>query len=362
MMALLLELPTGYGKSKLALNKIEEKFSSFPKTLIVIPRLVLINSWKQEIKKWGYKEENFVFSTYISLAKHAGEWDAVIFDEAHHLSERCIEALASFKIRCSILLSASIGRNKKEQLRSVFTSIKVETKSLKEAIREDKLPTPQVITIPLTLNNTINNCVIKRNVKGKLPVLKYTWNTRFQGFSEKKHQVEIWCTQQQYYSQLENDIEYYKQAYFRTNREPLKFKWLKLCSDRLKWLSDLKIPKVKQLLQEYSSERVLTFCNSIEQTEQLGQYCINSKNKQSQEFLQRFNEGKINHITAVNMLNEGVNLTNCRIGIYSNLNSSDTIVIQRLGRLLRHPNPLIIIPYFKGTREEELISKYLINV
>lgn len=361
METILFELPTGYGKTLLALKTLEEKFSSYPKVLVVIPRLVLISNWKNEIKKWGYQEENFTFTTYISLEKHVGRWDAVIFDEAHHLSERCLQILASFSIDCSLLLSASIGRNKKEQLKASFSNLEIHKRSLKEAIEESKLPEPQVITIPLTLANTINNCIITRNSRGKLPILKYSWEQRYKGFAEKHHQVQICCTQQQYYSQLENDIEYYKRQYFRTGKEPLKFKWLKLCSDRLKWLSNLKIPKVKQLLEEYSEERVLTFCNSIEQTEQLGKYCINSKNKQSQEFLQMFNEGKINHITAVNMLNEGVNLTNCRVGIYSNLNSSDTIVIQRLGRLLRHPNPIIVIPYFKGTREEELLSKYIIK-
>ena len=54
-----------------------------------------------------------------------------------------------------------------------------------------------------------------------------------------------------------------------------------------------------------------------------------------------------------------MNLVDCRIGIYANLNSSDTIIKQRTGRLLRHPNPIIIIPYYKGTREEELVNKML---
>ena len=51
--------------------------------------------------------------------------------------------------------------------------------------------------------------------------------------------------------------------------------------------------------------RTLIFCNSIEQTEMLGEYCINSKNKKSVEYLEAFNKGKIDHITACNMLNEG---------------------------------------------------------
>lgn len=56
-----------------------------------------------------------------------------------------------------------------------------------------------------------------------------------------------------------------------------------------------------------------------------------------------------------------MNLVNCQVGIYANLNSSNTIVLQRMGRLLRHKNPIIIVPYFVGTREEELINKMLEN-
>lgn len=54
-----------------------------------------------------------------------------------------------------------------------------------------------------------------------------------------------------------------------------------------------------------------------------------------------------------------VNLTNCRIGIFCNLNSSEIVVKQRVGRILRHKTPVIIIPYFKDTREEELVQKMI---
>lgn len=54
-----------------------------------------------------------------------------------------------------------------------------------------------------------------------------------------------------------------------------------------------------------------------------------------------------------------VNLTNCRIGIFCNLNSSEIVVKQRVGRILRHKSPIIILPYFKNTREEELVEKMI---
>jgi superfamily II DNA or RNA helicase len=59
------------------------------------------------------------------------------------------------------------------------------------------------------------------------------------------------------------------------------------------------------------------------------------------------------------MLDEGVNLTNCRVGVYAVLNSSERMIKQKLGRLLRHKDPIIIIPYFKRTREEEVLKTML---
>ena len=54
-----------------------------------------------------------------------------------------------------------------------------------------------------------------------------------------------------------------------------------------------------------------------------------------------------------------VNLINCQVGIYANLNSSQVIVKQRLGRILRHQNPMIVIPYFYGTRDAELVENMM---
>lgn len=56
-----------------------------------------------------------------------------------------------------------------------------------------------------------------------------------------------------------------------------------------------------------------------------------------------------------------VNLTNCQVGIYASLNSSERMIVQKMGRLLRHKEPIIIIPYFKNTRDEEIVNKMMIQ-
>lgn len=42
-------------------------------------------------------------------------------------------------------------------------------------------------------------------------------------------------------------------------------------------------------------------------------------------------------------------------------NSSSIMIVQKIGRLLRHNTPIVILPYYVDTREEELVYKMLEN-
>lgn len=356
----LFELTTGFGKTKIAIEKV--KSLGLLNVLIVVPRNVLKKNWELELNKWWPNNNlNITYTTYVSFPKHKGNWDIVIYDEAHHLSERCREAICDFNIKYNILLSATINRNLKDELREVFDNLQIIKVKLRDAIEEGVLPDPKVYLIPLTLKSKFpTECIIK-NPKAKGNVIEASWSERWQYTKVKDSPVKIYCTESQYISDLNSQIDWFKNKAIRSRNIGIKTKWLRLCSDRLKYLSNKKNPIIKSILEHLNNNRTLTFCGSIEQTEVLGKCCINSKNKESQEILDMFNSGNINHITTCNMLNEGMNIVNCQVGIYANLNSSETIVRQRCGRLLRHKNPIIIIPYYKNTREEELVNKMLEN-
>lgn len=356
----LLELPTGLGKSRLAIEKIKQLKAK--NVLLVVNRIVHKQNWLKEINKWwpNYKL-NITMTTYVSLPKYTGKYDCAIFDEAHHLSERCREALCGFDIKHSILLSATVSAKLKDELIEIFSDLVIYKKGLRKIIENSILPDPKVYLIPLKLRENLPTEIILKNPKAKGRVIETSWATRWNYIRQKTNPVKIYCTQRQYITNLNSQIDFWKDKYFRTKNKIVKNKWLKLCNDRLKWLSNKKTFYVQQILLHLDKYRTLIFCNNIEQTEMLGEYCINSKNKESIKNLELFNEHKINHITACNILNEGMNLVDCQIGIYANLNSSDTIIKQRMGRLLRHENPIIIIPYFVNTREEELINRMLEN-
>lgn len=359
---ILLELATGTGKTALAIQ-LMKKYN--PKSLlIIVPRLVLIDNWKHELNK--FKASRFIpritFSTYVGLNKCIGNsYDMCVADEGHHLSDRSLEFLETIKRDRNIILSATVNRNMLYTLSYNFKDLYHYKIGLKETIQSDILPDPRVILIPLKLNNGIPTECIWKNPKGLDPVIEVPYALRWSAIKQKKFKVRIYCTEQQYYNDLSDTIEWYKKKAISSRNEAMKSRWLKLCGDRLKWLSDKKTNTILLELEEkLKDERTLTFCNSIEQTEIIGN-CINSKNKYSMNILSKFNTKKINHISSVNMLNEGCNLNDCRIGIFGVLNSSDIMVIQKSGRILRHKEPIIIIPYYVGTREEELKDKMLEN-
>lgn len=59
------------------------------------------------------------------------------------------------------------------------------------------------------------------------------------------------------------------------------------------------------------------------------------------------------------MLDEGCNLKDCRYGVFVYIPSSNRIQVQRIGRLLRHHDPILRILYYVGTREEEIVNNLI---
>ena len=313
---LVLNLATGTGKTKIAIectNKICDRVyknsEEATDVLILVSKTVHKNVWRDELDKWGIKTDNIVIECYESLKKYENAYfDVVICDEAQHLSETRQELLKTLHIsELLIVLSATLKKELcwffKANYRTEFIKC-----DIKEAIEDDVLPEPIIYLLPLKLDNS---------------VCKYRYD---------KFKKTIVGTQLGYYNNICSLIDFYKRKYMSTKRDFMKNLWLKACTDRLKWLSEQKEDTVKAILNKLNRYRTLTFCSSIEQTEKLGKFCINSKNKKSTEYLDMFNNKEIKHITSCNILNESVNLVDCRIGIFCNLNSSDIIVKQRNGK------------------------------
>lgn len=287
---LILELITGMGKTRVAINLINYicdkvfRNDECPTTiLILVAKTVHKQTWKDEIEKWGgIKSDYITIECYESLKKYEGAYfDVVVADEMQHLSEARIDVLETIHINESFIgLSATI----KKDMRDYFIynhKAEVIKCGLKEAVEDEVLPEPTVYLLPLTLDNTRFNYKIK------------------------KFGRTITTTQRGYYNNMSSLIEWYKNKFFNTRSERVKNLWLSTAGKRLKWCAEQKEALVLSLLDKFKNYKTLTFCSSIEQSERLGKYNITSKNKTSVKNLEMFNLNKIKHITACNILNEG---------------------------------------------------------
>ena len=366
---LLTLLSTGVGKTRITIdciNKICDKVFSRENdrtdVLIVVDKKVHIQNWKDEFDKWGgIKTDNVEFCCYASLHKYAGSyWDVVVLDECHHVgSEVRLEALANINIAYNLIgLSATVSRELKTWFKRKYKTAIVSC-TTQDAIESDILPDPTIYLMPLTLNDKWYTELYEINKKDKSAPIPGDYKDLWVLKRSKKHAF-VRCTQRQYLNELDGLVNFYKRK-ASGGSTAMKNLWLRACNDRLTYLANAKNKQIQAILTKLKNYRTITFCTSIDQSEKLGKNCIHSKNKAAQKTLNLFNAGKIKHITACHMLNECVNLTNCRYGIFANINASETIQIQRVGRALRHKNPILIIPFFRDTREEELVRKWMEN-
>ena len=324
----ILQLPTSYGKSYLALQKIRQWFTEDSKILIVIPRNVLINNWLDEIRKWKYDAliPNIKFTTYISFPKYCGEsWDVVLLDEAHHTSERCQDAMRFLNTKHFIGLSATLKREHLYYFRKKFNPEILQVR-IKDAIDNEVLPDPKILLIPMKLDSRNVNCIIEKGIRkttnpAAIKTIAYAEKWKYLSY---KGPLRITCTAEQYYNDITSLIEWYKRKGVCETRR------LQKAGERLKWLAKQKENIIRDILRQLKNYRVLTFCQSIEQSETLGCPCVNSR--VGTKNLERFNAKKIKHIASIDMLNEGLNPIDCKIGLFQMINSSQRISLQRIGK------------------------------
>lgn len=362
---LLLELATGYGKTKTSIDLVNHLIATKYKDkkvsmLLLVAKTVHKQTWQDEMNKWGgVNVSTLTVECYESLKKHKHEYyDIIVMDECHHInSDARLDMLSTLSFNNLIGLSATVPQKLKMYFKYKYHA-EIVSCDLTDAIDSDILPEPQIILMPLELDNTkaTETIELSPNTKGRLYEGNFAdlWRLR----KAKVHAI-IKCTPKQKLGDMNNQILFAKNRYQRSRQDFARNRWLFLCGDRIKYLANLKNDIVLQILSKLKGYRSITFCKTIEQAEILGKYCIHSKNKDSDDIYNDFNAKKINHITSVNVLNEGANLVDCKYAVFANYSSSEICSAQRIGRSLRHKSPIIIMPYYKGTREEEIVNEMI---
>jgi superfamily II DNA or RNA helicase len=102
--------------------------------------------------------------------------------------------------------------------------------------------------------------------------------------------------------------------------------------------------KYTKVLMQNIITKCIVFANTQEQADKLCKYSYHSGNKNSEDNLLLFKEGKIRELSCVLQLNEGINIPDLRQGIIMHAYGNERKAAQRIGRLLRlNPNEKAIV-------------------
>ena len=117
----------------------------------------------------------------------------------------------------------------------------------------------------------------------------------------------------------------------------------------------------KSLLQNLS-DKCIIFANTQKQADRVCKHSYHSSNNKSDDNLEMFSDGRINQLSCVLQLSEGVTIPNLKQGIIMHAYGNEKKSAQRIGRLLRlNPSELATchILCYKGTQDSKWVKSAL---
>jgi superfamily II DNA or RNA helicase len=303
-----LEVSMGVGKTKIALMHMAKNYTDIKKYLVVAPKISIFESWKAEMVKhnFEYLKDHITFSTYLSLTKQSLDYDVIYLDECHALKKNHNEWLKSYIRQGGYIVGMTgtypVHSSSEKGKMCNFYCPKIYKYLIDEAIDDTILNNYEIIVHELELSNK--------------PTIKKQGKYGDYMVSELK--------EYQYWTQKLEECVNQKNEYIL---RILRMKALQMFDSKLKYA---------KLLFNAQTEKTIVFANTIVQAEELCEHYYHSENPVfSTENLELFKTGKITKLSAVEQLNEGVNIPGLKVGIIMHSYSNNRKSLQKLGRLLR---------------------------
>ena len=368
---ILLEFATGVGKSK-AFIMMQENIKN-SKVLIVISERLHKSNWVAEYIKHDKKDllANVTFTCYSSLHKYINKaYDIVCLDEVHRVTPKRLEYLQQIKYGYIVGLSATIGYKINDLLKTYFGEFFKYRLSLNTAIENKIVPEPIFYLHKIDIQDTKATEVLSIKM-GKAPYTRevtcaykdYKKQLAWPKFANNTI-IHVVCTQKQKLEYYDSQIEYYKYLVRGLSNKWYSFKLNRLGLDRKNYLASLKTSHVEKFLKEFD-KRYICFCNDINQINTLGdiECSAHSKKSSNELVVENFNNGIIDKLFVVKMLQEGQNLNNIEASVIVQLDSTSRSMVQKSGRALRAiDTPEIHIFYIAGTSDETYLNNSMSDI
>ena len=328
-----LGISMGVGKTRIAIQHLQKNFNPFVEALVVIPKHSVAQAWIDELEKMNLSSlvKHITFTTYLSLKKHnPNEFDLVYLDECH-----------SLKYSHELFLANFTGK-----ILGLTGTPPKHIKSEKGMLVQKYCPILYSFDVDSAADSNIINdykIVIHYLELSKLPTLKKKTKAGGHWYTTEKKDYD-------YVTSRIADAMTDKQEQFGRIM-------------RMRALMDYTTKElyVKGLLKN-TNDKCIVFANTMKQADRICKYSYHSKNKKSDENLELFSGGRINSLSCVLQLSEGISISNLKQGIIMHAYGNEKKTAQRIGRLLRlSPSEEAIchVLCYKGTQDEKWVNSAL---
>ena len=328
-----LGISMGVGKTRIAINHLKKNYDPFILVLVVVPKNSVKQSWLDEIKKMGATDllEHIRFSTYLSLKKQDPKiYDIVYLDECHSLKFSHEDFLSNYKGKILGLTGTPPKRKASE----------------KGMMVQKYCPMRYLFDIDKATDSKILNdykIIVHDLELSKLPTLK-----------KKNKAGGFWYTSEK------KDYDYVTSR-CREAQTQKQIQFARIM--RMRALMDYtsKESYVKSMISNIST-KCIVFANTQKQADRICKHSYHSQNPKSEENLELFSDGRIDKLSCVLQLSEGVTIPKLKAGIIMHAYGNERKTAQRIGRLLRlNPTETAVchILCYKGTQDERWVDQAL---
>ena len=329
-----LGISMGVGKTRIGIQHLMKNYNPFIQVLVVVPKLSIKTAWEKELLKMNLffqLDDSITYSTYLSINKHnPNDYDIVYLDECHSLLDSHEPFLSNFNGKILGLTGTPPIRRGSEKYKMVkkYCPIKYNF-SVDQAADNKILNDYQIIVHKLKLSG--------------LPTLP-----------KKSNNGGVWYT---------TELKDYN---YCTNRliEAQTAKQKQFAGImRMKSMMEYRTKEeyAKGLLKNIG-EKCIVFANTQKQADRMCKHSYHSQNPSSEDNLELFIDGRIDKLSCVLQLSEGVNIPGLKQGIIMHAYGNERKSTQRIGRLLRL-NPIETatchILCYENTQDEKWVDNAL---
>lgn len=351
-------LPTGAGKTFVAAMAIH---AAGLWTMVVVPTIDLLQQWRAALASalsissntigiFGGGEKDLqpiTIITYDSAALYPGElrhFGLLIFDECHHLpapTYRQIAESAFTPLRLGLSATPERGDMAHTDLDQLIGP-EVYRRSPAELTRGRYLAQYQEVRIDVALSSEDEE--------------RYAEQQRiYRSFLQRRRIV------------FHSPEEFQQKLIFLSARDPearvAMLAWHE--ARNIAMNSPAKYAEIERLLRRHASDQVILFSeynqvvNEISRRFRLPSITYKTPAEERRTILERFRSGQYSKLVTGRVLNEGVDVPDCRVAIIVSGNSTRREYIQRLGRVLRPKagQALLYELITSGTTEETMAKR-----